>query len=261
LVPFFSGPRPRLFGHRGAAGEAPENTIASFRLALEQGAEIFETDVRASSDGEVLVFHDSTLERTTDGSGPVHELPAAVLQSLDAGYRFSTDQGKTYPYRGIGIRIPTLKELISEFPGVPLNIEIKQEDPPIVEAVVKLIRQAGRPVLLAAANDSIMRQIRAVAPDIPTSFAAGEVATFVRAVFACESPPVPPGARALQIPPSYGGITLVTSETVEAAHRAGLEMHVWTINEREEIRQLLALGVDGIVTDFPALALAAFRQR
>jgi len=258
---FFEGPRPRLFGHRGAAGEAPENTIESFRLALEQGADIIETDVRGSREGEVVVIHDPVVDRTTEGSGAVVDLELARLRTLDAGFRFSRDGGKTYPFRGRGLRIPTLAEVIEEFPGIPLNIEIKQESPAIVERVVELARSARRAIVLAAANDSIMQRVRALAPDIPTSFSAGEIVNFVRAVLAGAEPPVPQGARALQIPPDYAGITLLTEQLVEAAHRVGVEIHVWTINDTREMERLLDLGVDGIMTDFPGRARSVIASR
>ncbi len=261
MVSFFDGPRPRLFGHRGAAGEAPENTIESFRLALEQGADIIETDVRGSREGEIVVIHDASVDRTTDGSGAVVDLELARVRELDAGFRFSRDGGKTYPFRGTGLRIPTLAEVIEELPGIPLNIEIKQESPSIVERVVELARSAARPLVLASANDSIMRRVRELAPDIPTSFSAREIVDFVRAVLAGAEPPVPHGARALQIPPDYGGIMLVTEQLVEAAHRVGVEIHVWTINDTGEMGRLLDLGVDGIMTDFPGRARSVIAAR
>lgn len=250
-----------MFGHRGAAGEAPENTLESFRLALEQGADIIETDVRGSREGEIVVIHDPTVDRTTEGSGAVADLELARLRKLDAGFRFSRDKGRSHPFRGSGVRIPTLAEVIDELPGVPLNIEVKQESPSIVERVVELARSARRAIVLAAANDSIMRRVRALAPDIPTSFSAGEVVDFVRAVLAGTEPPVPQGARALQIPPEYGGVTLLTEQLVEAAHRVGVEIHVWTINDTVEMKRLLDLGVDGIMTDFPSRARSVIAAR
>src|SRR5882672_6860309 len=118
----FPGSVPRVFGHRGAAGVAPENTLASFRRARADGADVFELDVHATADGEIVVLHDPTLERTTDGAGAVSALPFAVVTRLDAGYRFTTDAGHTHPFRGRGVRVPRLAELLREFPDVPLNI-------------------------------------------------------------------------------------------------------------------------------------------
>jgi len=260
MPPGFSGPKPRLFGHRGAAGLAPENTLVSFRRAWDEGADIFEIDVHATADGEIVVIHDPTLDRTTDGAGPVASLSAAELARVDAGFRFTPDGGRTYPYRGRGVGVPRLVDLMREFPDVPLNIEIKQGMSGIVAEVVALVRRARAPVVLAAEHDAIMQQIRSVAPDIPTSLAAGEVAAFIAALQGGECPMLPEGAVALQIPPRFGDVTLVSTVSVAAAHALGAEVHVWTINDPGEVRALVALGCDGIITDFPGLARAVIDE-
>ena len=260
MRPGFTGPKPRLFGHRGAAGLAPENTLVSFRRARDEGADIFEIDVRATADGEIVVIHDSTLDRTTDGAGPVASLSAVEIARLDAGFRFTPDGGRTFPYRGQEVGVPRLVDLMREFPDVPLNIEIKEGTPGIVAEVAALVRRARAPVVLAAEHDAIMQQIRRVAPDIPTSLAAGEVAAFIAALEGGEHPVLPEGAVALQIPPQFGGITLVSAASVAAAHALGAEVHVWTINDPEEVRALVALGCDGIITDFPGLARAVIDE-
>src|SRR6185369_11672155 len=131
LMPAFPGPLPRAFGHRGAAGVAPENTIVSFRRGCADGADVLELDVHATADGEIVVLHDPTLERTTDGAGAVAALRFAEIERLDAGHRFTPDGGRTFPFRGTGVRVPRLGDLLREFPGMPLNIEIKQETPSI----------------------------------------------------------------------------------------------------------------------------------
>jgi glycerophosphoryl diester phosphodiesterase len=251
----FTGPKPRVFGHRGAAGLAPENTLPSFALGLALGADVLELDVHASRDGVIVVMHDPTLERTTNGTGPVRERSWPELQQLDAGYHFSRD-GHDFPYRGHGVRMLSLEELFRNFPQAACNIEIKQEDPQIVEDVVRLIRRVGAQgrVMLAAEHDSIMTAIRRHAGDIPSSFATGEAADFIARLNGLGFDDYHPAGCALQIPPRFGTIELVTAESVAAAHRHGLEVHVWTINQRDEMEQLLALGVDGIMSDLPGLA-------
>ncbi len=251
----FTGSKPRVFGHRGAAGLAPENTLASFALGLALGADVLELDVHASRDGRIVVMHDPDVERTTNGTGPLREQPWSELQRLDAGHHFSRD-GRDFPYRGQGIRIPALEDLLLAYPHAPCNIEIKQEDPPIAEEVVRLIRRLGAAprILLAAEHDSIMTEIRRYAGEIPTSFAAEEVAAFVSHLTTSSFDGYDPPGCALQIPPRFGPIELVTAGSVAAAHRCGLEVHVWTINERDEMEQLLGLGVDGIISDLPGLA-------
>src|SRR5258706_10758218 len=125
---YFDTPRPRVFGHRGAAGEAPENTLVSFERAVACGADVFELDVHATRDGTIVVFHDPTLERTTDGMGALKERTWAELCELDAGYQWTVD-GRTFPFRGKGIRVPSLAELFARFPDACFNIEVKQGEP------------------------------------------------------------------------------------------------------------------------------------
>jgi glycerophosphoryl diester phosphodiesterase len=256
----FPGRVPRIFGHRGAAGVAPENTLVSFNRALADGADVLELDVHATADGEIVVLHDPTLERTTDGAGPVTAHGWSEVARLDAGFHFTPDGGQSFPFRGGGIQVPRLADVLRECPRIPLNIEIKQSEPPIVDAVVRLVRDAGARVLLAAELDPVMQAIRAAAPDVPTSLAAGEVAVFIAALQSGTPPVLPEGAVALQIPPRYGNVTLVDAQTLTAAHALGAEVHVWTINDPAEMRRLLALGCDGLMSDFPDRARAVIAE-
>jgi glycerophosphoryl diester phosphodiesterase len=207
--------------------------------------------VHATADGEIVVIHDATLERTTDGAGPVRTLTFAQVRRLDAGFRFTPDAGRTFPFRGRGLTVPSLTELQRALPGMPLNIEIKQAEPSIVAEVVALVRRGGAPVVLAAESHQVMEEIRRLAPDLPTSLSAEEVARFHAAVESGETPSLPAGAVALQIPPRFGSVTLVSEASLRAAHALGAEIHVWTINDPGEARRLLALGCDGIMSDFP----------
>ena len=257
---YFSGPRPRLFGHRGAAGVAPENTMPSFRQAVEDGVDALELDVHATRDGVVVVIHDDTLERTTDGVGAIRELEFAELSRRDAGACFGAEHG--YPFRGRGVRVPSLEELLDAFPELPLNVEIKQAEPAIEDAVVSLLerKRAVDRVMLAAEDDAILQRIRERAPGMATSASYEEAHEFFRRCFANDFAGYRPRARALQIPARFGDVELATRESVDAAHRHGLEMHVWTINEEPEIERLLSLGVDGVMSDFPERLVAAARR-
>jgi len=257
---YFSRARPRLYGHRGAAGIAPENTMASFERAVAAGVSYLELDVHATRDGVVVVIHDPTLERTTDGAGAIAELDFAAVRRHDAGHRFEIDG--SHPFRGRGVRVPSLEELIDAFPDAALNIEIKQAAPAIERAVVGLLEQKqalGR-VVLAAEDDAIMRRIRAAAPAGATSASAGEAREFFERAFAGDFGGYAPVARALQIPTRHQDIELVSAETLAAAHRFGLEMHVWTINDEAEMEHLLRLGVDGVMSDFPERLVAVARR-
>jgi len=259
---YLDGPRPRLFGHRGASGVVPENTLDAFAAGVHAGADHLELDVHATADGEIVILHDDVVDRTTDGSGPVRSFELTALRGLDAGYRFRAPDG-TYPYRGRGLGIPTLAELLAALPDVPLNIEVKQAEPPIVAAVLAVLdRFAARErTLLAAEDGAIMTSIRAAAPDVVTSFSAPEVAEFIYRLRDGELAGYRPPGLALQVPPSFGDVQIITEASIAAAHGLGLEVHAWTINEEAEMDRLLDLGVDGLMTDFPARAAGVLRRR
>ncbi len=252
---FFSLPRPRAMAHRGDSGAYPENTMAAFKAAHDLGARYFELDVHMTRDGRVVVVHDPDLARTAGRDALVRELSYDQLAAADAGYGFAAPGG-AYPFRGKGLKVPTLTEVLSAFPDVRVVVEIKQTAPSLVAAMLEVIERAGmrRRVLVASEHQQPLDELRALAPDIPTNFSSGEVASFFQALTARTESYVPPAA-ALQIPIEYENFRLVTLASVAAAHRAGVEMHVWTVNDEAEMRELLALGVDGIITDFPARLL------
>jgi glycerophosphoryl diester phosphodiesterase len=261
-VTYLDGPRPRLFAHRGASGTAPENTLEAFAEGLAAGADRLELDVHATADGEIVVFHDETLERTTNGRGLVRERTLAELRTLDAGYHFRDESGR-FPWRGKGVRIATLAEVLTRFPDVPLNVELKYDDGKEVEAFYDVVdaHEARDRVLAAAFEDHIIQRLRLVGKNIVTSLSAAEVAQFV---VGCMTDTlhgyVPPG-RALQVPPRHDDVEIVTPFFIETAHRFGMEVHVWTINDEAEMERLLDLGIDGLMSDFPQRALAVMQRK
>ncbi len=265
---FFRGDKPRIIGHRGAAGEAPENTLASFQRAFDDGAAYVELDVRLTKDEEVVILHDSSVDRTTDGRGLVSDLSLQDLKALDAGYGFTHDRGASYAYRGHNLRIPTLEEFFTTFPDAKTIIELKPAPSILIGHVVEIVRRFGKEqdVLLATEDDAIMlglrQAIRDQNPPVATGFSYGEVAAFMRWMGGSAADFAAAG-QAFQIPCEYGGLTLVSDESVQASHGLGLEVFVWTINDPTEMKRLLDLGVDGIITDYPARArsvLPAFRR-
>jgi glycerophosphoryl diester phosphodiesterase len=263
--PYFAVPRPIVFGHRGASGEAPENTLVAFERALSQGAAILETDVHVTRDGEPVIAHDPDVSRMTDGQGVIAALSLAELQTLDAGYRFSPDGGQSYPYRGQGIRVPTLREVFDALPEVRLNLEVKQNDSRLIEGVVRAVGDCKRAdlTLLAAAEDdtlaAVRRELRAQGVETAVGASVGDVLGFVRAALGEGEPP--PEPMALQVPPSFGGQPLVTPKLVAFAHRHEVQVHVWTVNDEEEMERLLDLGVDGVMSDFPGRLRAVVDAR
>jgi glycerophosphoryl diester phosphodiesterase len=256
--PFFAGPKPRIIGHRGASGTAPENTLLSFRQAFQEGADFVELDLHQCLDGAIIIIHDATLQRTTNGSGQVSARNVQDLKSVDAGYRFTLDRGATYPYRGQKLEIPTLEDFFLSFPQARAIVEIKHLSPSIVQRAVDIILKfhAEDRVLLATEEDTVMAAIRSelkrVGRAMATGFSYGEVAAFVQWVQSGMVTSYQPPGQAFQIPPVYNNVPLVSPETVRAAHQLDLEMFVWTINQTEEMQSLLGLGVDGIITDYPS---------
>jgi glycerophosphoryl diester phosphodiesterase len=252
---FFIPKRRRAMAHRGASGAWPENTMVAFRAAHHLGIRYIELDVHMTRDGRVVVHHDPDLARTAGRPEIICELGYGELAKADAGYRFVDDNG-SYPFRGQDLKVPMLFEVLAAFPDIYFVIEIKQTQPSVVEPMLEAVDKAGmrRRVLVASEHQQPLDEIRALAPAIPTNFSSREVGNFFQAMVSRPDAYVPPG-DALQIPIEYEKFTLVTPESVAAAHRVGVEMHVWTVNDEAEMRGLLVLGVDGIITDFPARLL------
>lgn len=235
--------------------------MLSYQAAVQAGAPYIELDVHTSRDGRVVVSHDGELDRICGRTGIIRKLDYADIASADAGFSFSSD-GQSFPFRGKGIRVPLLSEVLSAFAGIRFVIEVKQTEPSVVPALLRTLDETGmrRMVLIASEHQAPIDEVRTLAPGIPTNLPYHEVAGFLQAVASRSSDYVPRG-DAIQIPPEYESWRLVTRDTVDAAHRFGIEMHVWTINAESEMRELLDLGVDGILSDFPARLLKVIRER
>ncbi len=248
---FFVPPFPRVIAHRGGAGAFPENTLAAFRASAALGVPYAELDIHATRDGVVVVAHDPDLRRTCGRDGLISALDYRELASADAGFTFTF--GGRFPFRGQDLKIPTLEEVFEACPGQRFIIEIKQTAPSVVAAMLEVIerRGMGRRVLIASEHQAPLDEMRALRPGLPTSFSALEIARLFAALSSGGIGDYRPPADALQIPPRYEAMELATPPSVAAAHRLGIELHVWTVNEEREMRALLAMGVDGILTDFP----------
>ena len=246
-----------VIAHQGGDGLRPSTTMAAFDHAAELGADVLEMDVHSSSDGELVLIHDDTVDRTTDGSGPVSGMTLAQLQELDAGYRWPTLEGHpqagTTPYRGEGIVIPTLDDVLTAHPDLPVNIEIKPDDAATASALCGALREhgAGGRALVASFHDGAMDAFREACPEVATSSPRSEILPFYVAARLHLQAGLTAPSQALQVPIREGRFELVTAEVVEAAHDRGMAVHAWTINDDAEIRQVLEAGVDGIITDYP----------
>jgi len=259
---FFKLPRPRAFGHRGSAGTHPENTLESLRAAAAMGAPYLELDIHSTRDGEIVVAHDDHLARMCGLERTIPEMTYAEVAAADAGRMFTLDGGATFPFRGKGIAIPRLADVLAAFPKLRVIVEVKQIAPSIVAPMLNVIDRAGmrRNVLVASEHQEPLDEVRKLAPDIPTNFSYLESGQFMQAMVAGGANYTPPGA-ALQIPREYNSWPLVTPESVAFAHRIGIEIHVWTVNEQSEMTDLLDMGVDGIISDYPQRVLDLLSNR
>jgi glycerophosphoryl diester phosphodiesterase len=250
-----AGERLTVFAHRGGAALAPENTAAAFAQAAAMGAHGCELDVRLSRDGEVVVIHDATLERTTDASGPVSALSAAELARVDAGFHFGAGAG--HPWRGRGEGVPRLADVLAAHPDLPFIIELKGDDPALARAATAVVRdrRALDRVCFGGFSDATLAAARAAAPAACTSGATEEIRNALYRSYFWMSPGRV-AYQAFQVPETSNGTRIVSRRFVRAARRAGLVVHVWTVNAPDDIARLKAWGVDGVITDRPDLALA-----
>lgn len=250
-----AGARPLVIAHQGGDGERPSNTLLAIAHAVDSGADMLEMDVHASADGVLVLSHDETVDRLTDGTGLIKEKTLAELQALDAAYDWSPlDGGSEFPYRGQGVQMATLAEVLAAFPGVALNIEIKQEEPPIAQALCRTLEEAGatQRVLVASFRQAALDEFRRVCPQVETSLGADEVRDFFYRHLALFGHSFSPGGVAVQVPIAREGWTLLTTRFVRTAQRRGMDVHAWTINDEAEMRMLIDMGVDGLITDYPS---------
>ena len=240
---------PRIVAHRGSSGRAPENTLLAMRLAIrEDGAGGLELDLQRTADGTVIVLHDETVDRTTDGSGRSDALDLTVLRELDAGARFGSGQ-----FAGQGLMIPTLREVLEEFPGIWLSLDLKRGDPVTERETVALLREFDRTqdVVLSAESSPAARRVARLAPEIPRFVHRDGVQSFfmrhrIRFFAGWNAP-----GQSLQIPVRHGRHDLSGERLIRDAHRQGLRVLYWTVNDPVEAALLFARGADGIITDWP----------
>ena len=238
--------------HRGGAGLWPENTLFAFRNATKMGVDALEFDVHATRDGELVVIHDATVERTTDGSGRVDEMTWEALRELDAGYRW-TDDGASFPFRGMGLRVPSLEEVLTALPDTRMIIELKEVSETARARFSEVIAKSPYPErkVIASFQSETVRYIRENNPGIATSSTAGEVLRFWVLNSLGLGFAFVPGGETMQVPPRFQDLTLVSTRFVSGAHRHNVDVYVWTINEEADMKRHVDHGVDGIMTDYP----------
>ncbi|MEP7052112.1 MAG: glycerophosphodiester phosphodiesterase [Pseudomonadota bacterium] len=248
-----------VFAHRGAAAERPENTLTSFRRALELGADALETDVHLTADGEIVAAHDEDGTRMTSVPRALRSSTLAEIQSWDAGYGFVDARGGR-PFQGQGYRIPSLRELLTELPAVRINMDLKTEEPALVERFIAIVREhsAEERVIAASFFRSSLVNLRRRGWRGETSLSRWEfLRTWLIPKWLQRSGI--PGSRA-QIPTHAGPLRFASSRSLKKLKQLGLQVDYWTINDPNEARRLVALGVDGIMTDDPGLIVPAVRS-
>ena len=246
--------------HRGGAGLAPENTMAAFTQAVERwDADMLELDVNTTRDGHVVVIHDETVDRTTDGSGPVSSFDLSDLQRLDAGFDFRDPDDGTFSFRGKGVRVPQLDEVLGAFPRLRINVELKV--PSAAQGTLDIIRRhaAENRVLVAAHHEASRRSV-----DHYTGPWGASAKQLRRYWLTYRIPGIDsraPTADVFQIPDRWRGRSVATPRLLAAAHAHNIPVHVWVVDEPARMHELLDLGVDGIQTDRPDRLDAVFRER
>ncbi|AZK93104.1 MULTISPECIES: glycerophosphodiester phosphodiesterase family protein [Streptomyces] len=244
--PYLDHPSVLPFAHRGGAADGLENTAAAFRRAAALGYRWFETDVHTTADGRLVAFHDASLDRVTDARGRIAERPWSEVRRARVG--------GTEP-------LPLFEELVEEFPGARWNVDVKAES--ALEPLLGLIRRADlwdRVCVGSFSEARVARAARIAGPRLATSYGTGGVVALRMRSLGIPAP-LRTGAVCAQVPEFHGGVRVVDRRFVRAAHRRGLQVHVWTVNEADRMRALLDLGVDGIMTDHPETLRTVLTER
>ncbi len=251
-------PTPVPIAHRGSRLLWPENTMESFSGAVEMGYRHIETDLHITGDGILVCVHDHTVDRTTEGSGDVSAHTFDEIRALDAGYRHGSRDG--YTFRGKGITIPSLEQVVTDLPDVSLVVDLKIDGlaRPFADLIDNL--GIGDRLIVGGFSDDRINEFREITGGrVPTS-----TGTALSRIWVLASRVGRGGggdASALQLPTQIRGVRVIDEKLLRSAHEAGLQVHVWTVNDVDEMRRLLDLGADGLVTDRPDLLKSLLVER
>jgi len=269
--------RVMAYAHQGGSYEGPSSTLSAIALALEHGASAIELDVHATRDRQVVVCHDETVERTTNHAGAIADLTLDELREMDNAYWWiegaTVTPGRRDDEYRLRSRAPldrtlgivTLEEVCTSFPGVIFNLDIKRTAPdvePYEELLATELRRLERidSVMVASFHDDAIGAFRRCCPEVATSAATNEMTAFYFSMFDDGGLVVPPVA-AFQVPSHVGDVEVVTERFVQSAHGAGVAVHVWTVNDPDEMARLVDLDVDAVISDRPSVLVALLRER
>lgn len=257
--------RPFVIAHQGGDGIWPGNTMYAFKNAVDLGVDVLEMDAHITKDDHIVLMHDEEVDRTTQGTGVIEEMDLEDLQKLDAAYRWSNDGGKTFPFRGKGIRVPTLDELFQKFPRMRYVIEIKLTPNSIALPLCELIRKHHMQdkVMIASFHDEAMQNFRETCPEVATSASRTEVRNFVLLGKAFLSGFIAPQYQSIQPPydPKESmNIPVMTERFIREAHARNIKVEPWTVNDPELMKQYIEWDVDGIITDRPDLMIKVLEE-
>lgn len=258
-------PRPLVIAHQGGDGIWPGDTLFAYENAVRIGADVLEMDAHITRDRQIVLLHDEKVDRTTNGTGLVEDMTLEQLKQLDAAYQWSNDGGKTFPYRGQGIQVPTLEELFQKFPHLRYVIEIKLSQNPIDKPLCDLIRRYNMQdqVVIASFHDEAMQRFRETCPEVATSASRGEVTKFVLLGKVFLSGLIVPRYESIQPPydPKESmNIPIMTRRFIREAHAKNIAVEPWTVDDPELMKQYIQWGVDGIMTDRPDLMIDLLRK-
>ena len=239
--------------HRGGLGLSPENTIVSFQRAIKERADILELDIRSTSDSILVLLHDETVDRTTDGKGRISELTLKEAKKLNAGYWWTDDDSISFPFRTLNIKIPTFDEFLTNFKDHKLNIEIKQHDNFIAKKLCESIKenQIEDKVAIGSFNDEVLDEFRYHCPEVVTSPGRNEIRTFYGFSYIYLDKFYSPKSDIYQLPEFFGTTHVLTKRFVNGIKQKNIPIFVWTVNDPDEMQRFIDLGVKGIITDYP----------
>jgi glycerophosphoryl diester phosphodiesterase len=249
----------RVIGHRGAAGVAPENTLVAVRHGIAAGSDAIEVDVHVSACGRLVVIHDPTLDRTTDGTGPVESLTLERLRERDAGHHFTPDHGRSYPFRERGVVIPTLDEVMEVTGDLPVIVEVKSAAAGV--ALAEWLRARRDRDRIIVGGFSRVAVAPAAKHATMTCATEDDLRRYVLLGMIGIRRPLPSQVAAAMVPVRHRQIPIITRSFVRRTRAQGCGVFVWTVNQPDEIRRLFDLGVDGIISDFPGIVSRVVAER